>query len=103
MHYDAWPSIQKECPVCGGAGCAIYRGYYCRKLYCSELEYFGLIVIRTGVCKSTGLRFSLLPSFILRHKRISSFCILALHDLYFEVGSKLQQAIDEFRLSLFLH
>ncbi len=94
MDYDAWPEIGLSCPVCNQAGCAIFRGYYLRFLFCTELEFFGRLVIRTGFCKVEQVRFSLLPDFILYRHRISRFS----HERLVEarvVHQHLVEAIDE--------
>ncbi|NJL26306.1 MAG: hypothetical protein HC902_14935 [Calothrix sp. SM1_5_4] len=38
MAYDGWPDVRGGCPVCKAAGCATYRGYYVRLMFCPELE-----------------------------------------------------------------
>lgn len=73
MAFDGWPGIHLACPVCSRAGCAVYRGYYSRFLFCTELEFTGRIVHRTGFCKSTKTRFSFIPDFVLPRRRISRF------------------------------
>ena len=71
MPFEAWPDIHAACPVCGQAHCAIYRGYYTRFLFCTELEFTGRLVIRTGYCKTLNIRFSLIPDFVLYRRRLS--------------------------------
>lgn len=73
MPFEAWPDLRASCPICGGPGCAIYRGYYSRFLFCTELEFNGRLVIRTGLCKTKNIRFSLIPDFVLYRRRISRF------------------------------
>lgn len=80
MSFDGWPKIHLKCPVCCRAGCAVYRGYYLRFLFCTELEFTGRITHRTGFCKSTKTRFSLIPDFVLPRRRISLFTHKRLHD-----------------------
>jgi hypothetical protein len=94
MVFDGWPVLGEGCPVCGGLGCAIYKGYYSRELYCPELEYLGPVAIRTGLCKSRKIRFTLMPEFLIRYKRISTFSYRQLHDCYREQGLRLQSTID---------
>lgn len=94
MVFDDWPVISEGCPICSGLECAIYKGYYIRELYCFELEYLGPVVIRTGLCKSQRVRFTLMPDFLIRHKRISTFSFRQLHECFREQGCKLQLAID---------
>lgn len=73
MSFDGWPRLCDSCPICGRGGCAVYRGYYSRFLFCTELEFTGRLVHRTGYCKSTKTRFSLIPDFVLPRRRISRF------------------------------
>lgn len=80
MVYHEWPDIRKSCPLCKSPGCAVYRGYYSRLLFCTELEFLGLLAIRTGYCKSTQTRFSLTPDFVLAHRRISRLTTLRLQE-----------------------
>ena len=94
MPYDSWPIIRDSCPICEAANCAIYRGYYSRFLFCSELEFTGRIVMRTGFCKSTQTRFSLMPEFILPRRRISLFSLQRLQEAR-STHTTLLAAIDE--------
>ena len=87
MEFDGWPQLAEGCPICSGLQCAIFKGYYQRKLYCPDLEYLGPVVIRTGLCKSRRIRFSLLPDFLIRFKRISIFSFRLLHECYHEQQS----------------
>jgi len=79
MRYPAWPNLAERCLCCGRAGCAIYKGYYTRFLSCPELRFFGRVVIRTAFCRSTGIRFSLFPDFLIRYRRISRLSLEVLH------------------------
>lgn len=58
-----FPDIHKDCPVCHGERCAIWKGYYSRKLFCQVLGFFDSIWVRKGLCKTTGTHFSMLPDF----------------------------------------
>ena len=80
MGFDQWPSINDSCPVCERHSCAIYRGYYSRFLFCTELEFTGRLVHRTGYCKSLKRRFSLIPDFVIPRRRISRFTSLRLRE-----------------------
>lgn len=95
MVFSDWPDLSPACPLCGSSDCAIYRGYYQRRLYCPELEYFGPVVIRTGYCKSKRVRFTLFPDFLMPHKRISFFSFRRLIECFKEQNHQLQQAIDQ--------
>jgi hypothetical protein len=95
MAYDGWPKIHLQCPVCFRAGCAIYRGYYSRFLFCTELEVTGRIVHRTGFCKSTKTRFSFIPDFVLPRRRISRFTHDRLREARVATASTILAAIDE--------
>lgn len=91
--------IQASCPVCGFAGCAVYRGYYTRFVFCTELEFAALLAIRTGYCKVKKIRFSLVPDFLFRRRRISRFSVERLREA--RVGSPtILHAIDDLTADL---
>ena len=95
MAFDGWPDIHSRCPVCEATGCAIYRGYYERFMVCHELEVApGRVAIRTGYCKKTGRRFSLLPDFLIPYRRMSRFSFIALREARARTGSSVLDAID---------
>lgn len=94
MRLVAWPDVRSSCPVCGRSGCATFRGYYSRFLFCTELEVFGRVVIRTGYCRSQKKRFSLLPDFMIKRRRISVFSLERLREAHRE-HRKVAAAIDE--------
>lgn len=94
MDFDGWPKLEIGCLHCGAPNCAIYKGYYIRYLVCPELEFIGWIVIRTWLCKTYGIRFSLIPSFIARYKKFSVYGILSLQESYRLNKHDLQKAID---------
>ncbi len=71
MVFDGWLDLRAACPICGCPGCAIYRGYYSRFLFCTELDFTGRLVIRTSFCKTRNIRFSLIPNFVLYRRRLS--------------------------------
>ncbi len=76
MIFQGWPDIHRECPVCGEGACATFRGYYQRLMFCPELEVPpGLIAIRTSFCRRRRLRFTLLPDFLIRYRRITRFTL----------------------------
>lgn len=99
MLFADWPAVQVSCPVCGLAGCAVYRGYYSRFLFCTELEFTGRLVIRTGFCKSAKIRFSLIPDFLFRRRRISRFSVDRLREAR-RVGPTILHAIDDLTADL---
>lgn len=94
MAYDEWPDVKSSCPICTNAGCAIYRGYYSRFLFCTELEFVGRLAIRTGYCKTKKVRFTLLPSFVSYRRRVSVLTSFRLREAYSKNRS-LSAAIDE--------
>ena len=94
MDFDGWPKLAISCLYCGAPDCAIYKGYYIRYLACPELEFLGWIAIRTWLCKTYGIRFSLIPSFIARSKKFSVYGILSLQESYRLNKHDLQKAID---------
>lgn len=66
-----FPVIGKCCPLCEQAGCARWKGYYLRRMICSEMEFEGRLAIHVGHCKHQGHDFSMLPSFLLPRQQIS--------------------------------
>jgi hypothetical protein len=71
MGYEFWPNLAERCLCCGYARCAVYKGYYTRFLACPELVFHGLVVIRTALCRTLSVRFSLFPDFLIRYRRLS--------------------------------
>lgn len=107
MNFDGWPNIQDKCPVCGRANCASYRGYYERNFICTELEFVGKLVIRTGYCKNKHFRFSLILSFVTYQRILSIKTITNLTELFVKhkdvftaVNLLTEDLDDEFYLSL---
>ena len=94
MSYAYWPAIQAQCPVCGGSGCAVYRGYYTRFLFCAELEFIGRVAVRTGFCRRRRYRFTVLPDFMIHRRRLSRFSQCELSESFRRQG-RLQVAIDD--------
>lgn len=70
MQY-AFPRIAERCPLCERAQCARWKGYYCRRMICSEMEYEGPLAVHVGHCQQQNRDFSLLPSFLLPRQQIS--------------------------------
>ena len=70
MKYS-WPNLAEHCLCCGRAGCAVYKGYYTRLLACPERMFFGLVVVRTAYCRTHDFRYTLLPDFLIRYRRLS--------------------------------
>ena len=95
MRYDDWPNLAQLCPRCGGAACAVYRGYYTRLVFCPEMDFFGQLVIRTGYCKAKRQRFALLPDFLIPRRRISRLSHEALTAAFRLHPGRLTDAIDE--------
>jgi hypothetical protein len=95
MQYDDWPNLAGLCPCCGGADCAIYRGYYTRFVFCPEMEFVGRLAIRTGFCRRLGRRFALLPDFLVPRRRISRLSHQALCEAALLHQERLLLAIDE--------
>lgn len=99
MEFEGWPDISQVCPICERSLCAVYRGYYTRFLFCTELEFVGRIVVRTGYCKAKKLRFTLLPDFITYRRRMSFFTISRLNEAR-RRHKTLSAAIDEINSDL---
>ena len=95
MRYGGWQTLSALCPCCSGVGCAIYRGYYTRFLFCPEMEFVGRLVIRTGYCRKQRRRFALLPDFLFPRRRISRLSQHALQDAFRLHSARMSQAIDE--------
>ena len=95
MVYEAWPDLSARCLLCHTADCAIYRGYYTRYLFCPEMEFLGLLVIRTAYCKKFDVRFTLLPDFVIRYRRISRLSLERFYECFQSAGSDLKSAIDK--------
>lgn len=100
MSFDGWPDLSIICPCCGAPDCAIYKGYYQRHLVCPELEFEGKMVVRTGLCKTYGIKFSLVPSFVARYKKLSVYGITILQESYRINQNNLHKAIDAMMDSL---
>jgi hypothetical protein len=82
--------IRKCCPLCEQAGCARWKGYYLRRMICSEMEFEGKIAIHVGHCKQQGHDFSMLPSFLLPRQQISRLGF----EHFLEVWKKAHQMAD---------
>jgi len=94
MGYEGWPNLAELCPLCATAGCAVYRGYYTRFLFCPEMEFLGKLAVRTGFCKTLGRRFALLPDFVIRFVRVSRTSLLRFLECFRSAGGRLHDAID---------
>lgn len=73
--------IHNACPNCSLPGCALWKGYYTRKFFCSKLEFNGRIWIRKGFCKTKKINFSMLPDFCVPDLRWSIFVFFHLLNL----------------------
>ena len=94
MHYEGWPNLAISCPLCQRAGCAVFRGYYKRLLFCPEMEFLGKLAVRTGFCKSLSQRFALLPDFVIRFVRISLLSLRRFVECFRIAGGRIRAAID---------
>jgi hypothetical protein len=94
MAYEGWPNLAERCLLCGEAGCAVYRGYYTRFLFCPEMEFLGKLAVRTAFCRRLSRRFALLPDFLLRYVRASRLSLLRLLECFRASGGALLAAID---------
>jgi hypothetical protein len=95
MTYDGWPNLVEKCLNCGRPNCAIYKGYYKRFLFCPELEFRGVVIIRTALCKNKKVRYALMPEFILPRRRISRLSLELLVEKRAKYPNRLIDAIDE--------
>lgn len=89
-----FPDIRAHCSVCGESGCAVYRGYYQRIMFCPEMEFLGKVVVRTGFCRRQKQRFALLPDFVIRRRRISRLGQFRLAENA-RIHGRVQLAVDE--------
>lgn len=69
-------------------------------MLCTELEFFGLVVVRTGFCKSQKMRFSLLPDFLIPYRRISLFSLNRFAEAKSRPQTRVTDVIDELTCSL---
>ena len=60
------------------------------------MEFLGLITIRTAYCKRLDERFTLLPDFVIRYRRISRLSLLRFHECYRDSCWQIMSAIDAF-------
>jgi hypothetical protein len=60
------------------------------------MEFIGSLVIRTGYCKRQKIRFTLLPDFVIRYRRISRLSLERFHESYRGAGGRILPAIDSF-------
>ncbi len=96
MVFASWPKIHEQCPLCGEASCATYRGYYKRFMFCTELEVFGLVTIRTAFCRCARTRISFLPDFLIRYRRISKFSFQSFGEAFSKgSGIRMLEVIDD--------
>lgn len=89
-----WPNLKLRCLLCGRPGCAIYKGYYTRLIFCPEMEFIGKIAIRTAYCKSRQERFSLCPDFIIPRLRITQVSLDRFRSIYSYNNENLTKSID---------
>jgi hypothetical protein len=90
-----FPDIQAQCPICERAECAVYRGYYLRFMFCPEMEFVGKVAIRTGYCRHNDVRFSFLPDFMIRNKKISRLSLNSFHEHFKKQNAHIKRTIDE--------
>ena len=91
-----FPDIRKQCPLCGGSGCARWKGYYRRNALDVALSFAGSLVIRYGRCRRVRSEFSFLPDFLIPRRRLT-IPTLALvgTTLYGSASMTIQSAIDQ--------
>lgn len=90
-----FPNVQVACLVCGAAGCARWKGYYCRQWVCSINGQSGLIAIHVCHCRTRNCDCCYFPSFLVPGRRISraSFQKFVAG---FAVSYSVKDCIDEF-------
>ena len=62
---------------------------------CSEMEFWGRVVIRMGLCRTRGQRFALIPDFIIPRRRISRLGLERLREYHGQRSGDLSAAIDD--------
>lgn len=87
-------TISACCPLCSRSGCAIWKGYYSRFLFCPEMEFIGKVAIRRALCRYTKRKFAMFPSFIIPYHRISSLSLRRLCENYLD-SKNTRQTIDD--------
>lgn len=89
-----FPLIAGECPVCGRACGAIYRGYYRRWVVCPTLLFIGWVAVRTAFCKHHKHRFALFPNWLIPFRSFSREAFLKLWIKWREKPSELIDSVD---------
>lgn len=59
------------------------------------MEFVGRVVVRTGYCRNRKVRFSLLPDFLIRNRRVSRLGLAGIQAYYRSQSNNLKKAIDE--------
>jgi hypothetical protein len=90
----AFPSIAGDCPVCGTACGAVYRGYYRRWGVAPEAPFEGWIAIRTALCRRLGRRYAVFPSFLVPLRPFSREGFRRLVDAWRLGPRRLVDAVD---------
>lgn len=99
MEYP-FPDIWSKCPICDRSQCGVYRGYYLRFVFCPEMEFTGQVAIRTGYCRHNEVRFSFLPDFLIRNRRISQLSLTIFQECFERQKKHIKNAIDEWTAGL---
>ena len=89
-----FPAIAGDCPLCGLACGAIYRGYYRRWAICPQALFFGFLAIRTGLCRHYGRRFALFPEFLVSFRGFSRVAFLWLWRAWRKNPRNLLNSVD---------
>lgn len=90
-----FPNVQVSCLVCGGTGCARWKGYYCRQWVCHINGLSGLIAIHVSHCRTKNCDCCYFPSFLVPGRRTSRASV---HKFIegFAVTHSVKNSIDEF-------
>ena len=97
MRYEGWPDLARQCPLCGRPGCAIYRGYYMRFLFCPEMEFIGQPCHPDRLLQAhENSVLPCCPTSVIRYRRISRLSLERFHECYRGAGGRILPAIDAF-------
>ena len=67
----AFPDIKASCPICGEKGCAIWKGYYPRRVLCVKYKINEKVAIHVGRCQNKKKDFSFFPKILIPYVRVT--------------------------------
>jgi hypothetical protein len=63
-------------------------------MFCPEMEFVGRVAVRTGYCRTRDFRFSFLPDFLIRYRRVSQVSLESFGSIFKRLR-RLKESIDE--------